>query len=456
MFPTLSPGRASTPRPTRSPLLFPALFALSWLLLALTPALGQAPTDDPALQRQLGDIYASIEGLDPVTVEVNAGVVTLGGEVVSEELRERAGGLAVEFEGVVDVQNDITVSTRVMDRLGPALERLEDRSLRVLYNIPLFIVGVLILWVAWWLASRISEGAWIERRVRANPFMVDIVRQLVRVAIMVAAALFVLDLLDLTALVGAVLGAAGVATLAVGFAFRDLIENYIASVLLSLRQPFEPNDLVELGGQLGRVSRLTSRATILVTPEGNHVRIPNAQVFKSEMVNYSRNPQRRFDFQVGVDVELELSPVQAMAERVVGDVDGVLEEPAPFCLVTELGDSSVILRIFGWVDQTRHDFGRVRSEAIRQVKEAFDEADIVMPEPTYSVKMLDSARIQPDAALPRAEREPAKPDDGAPGPEDRAGAPRGQDTRHRDETQPVVAREADDGQNLLDPDARKE
>ncbi len=418
------------------------LALLLWACLAV-PVLGQDGVSDPELEQRLGDVYASIDGLEPVAIEVNSGVVTLAGEVVSEDLRTRAGELATDFEGVIDVQNQIEISTRIRDRIGPAVERLKERSLRVAVNIPLFLVGLIILWLAWRLARFISEGAWVERRVRANPFMVDIVRQLVRVAIMVAAALFVLDLLNLTALVGAVLGAAGVATLAVGFAFRDLIENYIASVLLSLRQPFEPNDLVQLGGQLGRVSRLTSRATILVTPEGNHVRIPNATVFKAEMINYSRNPQRRFEFDVGVDVELELSPVQGLAERVVGAIDGVLEDPAPFCLVTNLGDSSVILRIYGWVDQTHYDFGRVRSEAIRCVKEAFDEADIVMPEPIYSIKMLDKARPEPPAEAPART---------APTGE----APRGQDTRHRDETQPVVDRESEDGQNLLDPDARKE
>ncbi len=448
-----------------SPKLAALLLAVALSLVTMT-VVAQAPEDvnatnaaeatetakvsDAAIEADLDEIFGSIDGLDPVTVNATAGVVTLEGEVVSDALKARAAELAGRIDGVVDVQDNMTVSTSVSDRIGPAFERFEERSMRVVYSLPLLVVGLIVLWLAWIFSRWLSTRAWITRRTRQNPFMTDIVRQLVRAVVMVAAILFVLDLMELTALVGAVLGAAGVATLAIGFAFRDLIENYIASVLLSLRQPFEPDDLVEIGDHLGQVSRLTSRATVLITPDGNHVRIPNATVFKAEMVNYSRNPYRRFQFDVGVDVELELSPVQALAENVVGDIDGVLDDPAPFCLVTELGDSSVILRVFAWVDQREFDFGRVRSEAIRQVKEAFDDADIVMPEPIYNIKML-GAKGDPEASPGPSQRHEPRAGDHPP-----ADTPKGADTRSRDEVKPVIDREAADGQNLLDQDAEKE
>ncbi|WP_191621253.1 mechanosensitive ion channel family protein [Marinihelvus fidelis] len=415
------------------------------------PGANTTSEQDTALADRISQAYDHVDGLEPVRVEVDSGIVTLSGEVVSEELRERAIDLGSRFEGVLDVQDNLAVSTSLGDRIGPAMARFEERTMRVVYSLPLLIVGLVILWLAWVFARWLSTREWIGRRLRQNPFMADIVRQLVRAVVMVGAMLFVLDLLELTALVGAVLGAAGVATLAIGFAFRDLIENYIASVLLSVRQPFEPNDLVHIGDHLGKVTRLTSRATVLITPEGNHVRIPNATVFKAEMVNYSRNPQRRFQFDVGVDVELELLPVQSLAERIVGGIDGVLDDPAPFCLVMELGDSSVILRVFGWVDQREYDFGRVRSEAIRQVKEAFDEADIVMPEPIYNIKMLSpkaGAESTPnDTVAPR----PVRPTQLAASEQ-----PKGADTRSQDEIAPALEREAADGQNLLDEAAEKE
>jgi small conductance mechanosensitive channel len=110
-----------------------------------------------------------------------------------------------------------------------------------------------------------------------------------------------LDLLNLTALLGTILGAAGIIGLAIGFAVRDTVENFIASIMLSIRQPFRPKDLVEIEGELGHVIRLTSRATILLSLDGNHIRLPNATVFKAKIINYSRNDERRFTFALGID-----------------------------------------------------------------------------------------------------------------------------------------------------------
>lgn len=419
---------------------------LAWLglLLFLLPGgvAAQTAPDDAALESRLEAVYDSVDGLQEVDAEVSVGVVTLHGEVLSDALRERAGTLAEELEGVLEVQNELAVTADVTRRLGPAMDRFTERLMNVAYNLPLLLLGLLVLAAAWWFGRWFSRRRWIGRRLQDNPFLKEIVQQLIRAAVLVAAALFVLDLLELTAMVGAVLGAAGLATLAIGFAFRDLIENYIASVLLSLRQPFEPNDLVAIGDQCGRVSRLTSRATVLITPDGNHVRIPNATVFKSEMINYSRNPRRRFEFDVGVDVELELSPVQSLAERTVAAVDGVMSDPAPFCLVQQLGDSNVVVRVYGWVDQASHDFARVRSEAIRQVKEAFDAAGIVMPEPIYNIKMLD--------------RKTAAAGEAPKAPTDTGDVPAGADTRSRDVTEREVQKEMGEGENLLDPGASRE
>jgi small-conductance mechanosensitive channel len=196
-----------------------------------------------------------------------------------------------------------------------------------------------------------------------------------------------LEILDATALVGAVLGTAGVLGVAIGFAFKDLAENSLASVLLSLRQPFSPNDHVVIDGNEGKVVRLTSRATILLTLDGNHLRIPNAAVFKAIILNYTKNPERRFSFSVGVDTEESLPPAQELALETLRQSPGVLATPQPQCLVEELGDSTVNLQLVGWVDQEKAEYLKVKSEAIRRVKEAFDEAEVFMPEPIYKVRL---------------------------------------------------------------------
>jgi small-conductance mechanosensitive channel len=129
--------------------------------------------------------------------------------------------------------------------------------------------------------------------------------------------------------------------------------------------------------------------------DGNHIRIPNSAVYKATIVNYTQNPRRRFEFRVGVDTDMDLGQPRSLAIKCLQNMPGVVDDPAPRCLVDELGDSNVILLMQGWVDQRHADFVKVRSEALRLIKEAFDDADIVMPEPIYNVNVRRSEKRKP-------------------------------------------------------------
>nr|WP_175497959.1 mechanosensitive ion channel family protein [Dokdonella immobilis] len=127
---------------------------------------------------------------------------------------------------------------------------------------------------------------------------------------------------------------------------------------------------------------------------GNHLRLPNAMVFRSVSLNYTRNPSRRFEIDVGIGVNEDLLLAQEIGCAELAGVDGVMAEPPPRALIVALGDSNVQMRFHGWVDQRAHDFGQVRSEAIRRVKLALEAAGMDMPEPIYRVQLRDeSARI---------------------------------------------------------------
>lgn len=171
----------------------------------------------------------------------------------------------------------------------------------------------------------------------------------------------------------------------------------LASLLLSLRNPFEMNDLINIDGHEGTVARMTTRATVLISADGNHIRIPNATVFKAVITNYTRHAERRFSFELGVDTDLDLLDAQSVAMDTLEAMEGVLDEPAPMVVVDAIGDSNVVLTVHGWVNQREYSFVKLRSEAIRAVKQAFDAAGVVMPEPIYKLR-LDNAAAAPLAA----------------------------------------------------------
>ena len=135
-----------------------------------------------------------------------------------------------------------------------------------------------------------------------------------------------------------------------GFAFKDIAENYIAGVLLSLRQPFSPGDSVRIDSFEGKVIALNSRATFLMTAEGHHLQLPNSVVFKSVLLNYSRNSQRRFDFQINVGSRTSLHQALDLGIATLAATAGVLTKPAPNALILNLTNDGATLQFTGWID----------------------------------------------------------------------------------------------------------
>ncbi|MFO7567230.1 MAG: mechanosensitive ion channel family protein [Enhygromyxa sp.] len=344
-----------------------------------------SPERDAAIERRLALIYAELSSLAEVEVEVEAGVVRLRGQALDRQAGDEAEAIARRVAGVVTVDNQIEQVRALERRLQPLLERLRERGVDALLFLPLLLVGALIVVGFWLLARLLARLAERRRKLISNLFVRELVGQIVRTAVVVLGIVLALELLGASTLIGAVLGTAGLVGLALGFALRDVVENYVASLLLSIRRPFEPNDWVELADHSGRVVRLTSRATVLRTLDGNHVRIPNATVFKGTIINYTRNPQRRFSFEVGVAVEADLTRVEALACETLTATPGVLPEPAPTCFVQRFGDSAMIVSIGGWMNQQEAGWFKVNSEVRRRIKVAFECAGIDVPEPIYRV-----------------------------------------------------------------------
>lgn len=419
---------------------------------AEAPAEPAAPPTDATIAGRIGATLGNYDTFEQVQVSVQGGVARLSGEVPSPGERERAAALAGRIDGVLDVRNDLRVSEDVARQAGRAWHRIAARAEDYLVYMPVLALALAVFVLFWFVARWLSAREALYRRVSPNRFVRQLVAQVVRSVVVIVGLVFALEILEATALIGAVMGAAGVTGLVVGFALKEMVENYVAGVLLSLRQPFSPHDLVQIDGREGHVVRLTSRATILLTPEGNHVRLPNALVFKGVIVNFTRNPERRFDFTLGLATDTDLAAAQALAIETVGAVEGVLQNPAPDAWISAVGDSSLSLYIIAWVDQRRHAFPKVRSEAIRQVLARFGAAGIETPEPIYRVNLTSALATAGDAARP-----PARPPKPAPKPAGTAAAA-GVDLTPDTHLDAEIARERSqtDSEDLLDPAAKRE
>ncbi len=349
---------------------------------------------------------------------------------------------------------------------SPALERLRGELESLVAALPMFVLALLVVSLAW------VAGRWLSRRAilarvasKHNPFLRELAATTVRWLVLMLGVVLALEVIDATALVGAVLGTAGVLGVALGFAFKDILENYLAGILMSLRQPFAPRDHVVIDGNEGIVVALNSRATVLMTLDGNHLRLPNALVFRSVTLNYTRNPSRRFEFDIGIGVNDDLVCAQEIGIREMRAVAGVIGTPPPRAFITALGDSNVQVRFHGWVDQREHDFALVKSEAIRRVKTALESAGMDLPEPIYRVQLYPHpAASETTAHAPTASGavSPGRPAHAARGGQatgsSATAVDENVDTRAHGDILAQVEQDRDQrgAEDLLDPDAPRE
>jgi len=259
-------------------------------------------------------------------------------------------------------------------------------------SLPNIVAAIVIIVVFWILAAVVRRG--VRHAVDRVSRHRDLNRLLGALAFggVFAIGFFIaLGILELDGPVKTLLAGAGIIGLALGFAFQDIAENFISGILMMLRRPFRDGDIIETGDFIGTVDHINMRATILRTFQGQMVILPNSEVFKNPITNFSQAGTRRVDVAVGVSYGDDLEKVRRVATQAIESMEGVLREKPVELFYEEFGGSSINFQIRFWIDFDRWpDFLRARSEAIMRIKRAFDENDITIP---FPITTLDFSEI---------------------------------------------------------------
>ena len=373
----------------------------------------QPVAKDDEIRRRIADILKTTSWFGEPKVTVQEGVVFLKGTTENDESRQWAGDLAKNTEGVVAVVNQIEVAPTTVWDFDPTFQVLNDLARGLVRLLPLIVVAVVVIALSW-IFARLTVYV-LRRRLLAlslSRLLREVLARAGGIVVMLVGLYLVLRIAGLTQLALTVVGGTGLIGLVLGIAFRDITENFLASLFLSLQQPFREGDLVEVANITGYVQRLTSRTTVLLTLDGNQVQVPNSTVFKSTIRNFTSNPNRREDFMVGIGYDDSISFAQEVALKVLAEHPAVLNEPEPLVLVDNLGSSTVNLRVYFWLDGGRHSWAKVKSSVIRLVKRAFQDSGISLPDEARElifphgvpVRMMES-----EGAAEPADRAPAKP-----------------------------------------------
>lgn len=181
--------------------------------------------------------------------------------------------------------------------------------------------------------------------------------------------------------IGPLLGALGVGGIALAFAAQDILQNLIAGVLLQVRRPFRLGEQIGSGDYEGVVQDVNLRTVVLTTYDGLTVYLPNADVLKNPIVNYTRTPLSRTEITVGVAYSTDLDEARRVLLDACGAAAGVAPEPPPEAWVTTFSESSIDVVVRYWHAADIATRWRVRSAVAVSLKRALDAAGIAIPFP---------------------------------------------------------------------------
>ncbi len=177
----------------------------------------------------------------------------------------------------------------------------------------------------------------------------------------------------------------GIIGFTVGFALKDIAENFVAGILLLMQQPFNIGDAVVVADQGGVVEDIEIRSTTIRTWDGLLVIIPNASVYSNPITNYSRINKRRVSLTVGVSYDTDLDLADAIMLEVVDSLPGIKDDPEPFVVFNEFADSSINATVYFWIDTSEAGYFGTQDAVVKGIKVAFDREGISIPFPIQMV-----------------------------------------------------------------------
>ncbi|AZI22682.1 mechanosensitive ion channel family protein [Chryseobacterium taklimakanense] len=256
---------------------------------------------------------------------------------------------------------------------GKLIQSFQDSWNSFVEQIPSILAAILVIALGIFIANKLTD---LSRKFiagkSADPLMTNFLIKAIKTVFVIIVIMFGLKVAGLDGIATGVLTAAGASAVILGFAFKDIGENFISGIILSFNRPFNINDTVSIGDIFGRVKSMEFRYTKLKTFDGKDVYIPNSDVIKKPVFNFTEDGYFRMDFMVGIAYENDIDQAKKIILNTMNSHPLSLkdEDREPFVMTDELGVNSINIKVFFWVaaEDYRRDALMIRSEMIDQVK----------------------------------------------------------------------------------------
>lgn len=344
-------------------------------------------SDEQIVQR-ITDILLASGQFSALEVKSDHGLVSLRGTSENQEFISWAADLSKHVDGVVAVANKLELAAGSYISLDPVKSESINLWVQVKKWFP-NVVLALAVFIIFMLIARFTPPLLVKQFHRgSNPnasLALSLVKKGLAIFIIILGIYFFLRLAGLTQIAVALISGTGVAGIILGFALRDIAENFISGILLSIQKPFRLEDVIEVTEHTGVVRKMTTRATTIIDFDGNHIVIPNSSIYKNIIRNFTANPKMRTHFTVGIGYDASIKRAQELALEAMSAEAAILDDPEPMVLIDNLGSSTVNLKLYFWVDAHQYSTLKVASKLMRIIIRAFESNGISMPDDAREV-----------------------------------------------------------------------
>jgi small-conductance mechanosensitive channel len=272
---------------------------------------------------------------------------------------------------------------------GVTLERIESFITGFWWILPnlgiALVVFLIFLGIGW--GARIAVSRFFNHRGR--PDLAALLAGFSRWSIIALGLLVVATIVFPSVKPADILATLGIGSIAVGFAFKDILQNWLAGLLLLLRRPFRQGDQIVVGSHEGTVERIEARATFIRTYDGKRVIIPNSSVYTEAVTVNTAFDRRRSEYDVGIGYGDDVRKACDLIRTALKGLPEISEVPGPEAIPWELAGSSVNIRVRWWTEPHQGDVVHARGRVVEAIRQALGEAGIDLPFPTRTVLLHD-------------------------------------------------------------------
>jgi small conductance mechanosensitive channel len=261
-------------------------------------------------------------------------------------------------------------------------DQLVDMAEGLVRAVPGMVIALLVLLLTWIVAKfavRIADRLIGNSEIR--PSLKQLIDTIVRLTIWIIGLMVALIVVMPGMTPASLLAGLGIGAVAIGFAFQDIFENFLAGVLIMVREKMRIGDVIECEGITGKVEHITLRETHVRKLSGELTVVPNSILFKNPIEIFTDEEQRRHEVVVGVSYDTQLDHAADVIRRAVEDIDDVLASKGIDIFAQEFNSSSVDFLVRWWAGSTPRDGWESKDKVVRAIKAALDEAGIEIPFP---------------------------------------------------------------------------